>query len=154
MQFRRRLVVGAENHRHIHTPSGVGLPLDDTDAQEPRRAPRCSAVPLAHEQLGDSFPTSIGIPEEDDIEPAAAKHSRGGTGEPGSARPVQHFNDVAVGFAGDREGMVGKRGGRRPVHESEKGEEEDSRADQSETTDRLFQNRTIGSGNGQPDRAR
>ena len=154
MHLRRRLVVRAQDDGQVHPPGRIGRPRRDADAEEARRAAGGGAVAAADEQLGDRGRLALGVPEEDDVEPAAAQHARRRPGEPRAARAVEHLDHEAVASTGNRIGVVGQRGGRRPVLECEEGEEEDSRPDQGETTDRLFQNRTIGSGSGHPERAR
>ena len=153
MHLRRRLVVLAQDDGQVHPSGRVGRPRRDADAEEARRASGSGAIAAADEQLGDRGRIALGISEEDDVEPAATQHPGRRPGEPCAARAVEHLDHEAIASTGNGIGVVGQRGGRRPVLEREEGEE-DSRPDQGETTDRLFQNRTIGSGSGHPERAR
>lgn len=74
--------------------------------------------------------------------------------EAAAAAAVQHLHLQATVFPGNRVGPLHRGGGARPGKEQQDGEEEEPRPDQGEATARLFQNRTIGSGSGHPDRAR
>jgi len=154
MHLVRGLEIRPQDDGQVHPPGRVGRPRRDADAEEARRATGGGAVAAAYEKLGNRGRIALRIAEEYDVEPAAAQHARRRPGQPRAARAVEYLDHQAVASAGNGIGVVGQRGGRRPVLECEEGEEEDSRPDQGETTDRLFQNRTIGSGSGHPERAK
>lgn len=152
----RRPIVAPQQYRHIYPPKGVGLKLHHTLPQDLRhRLSRTTvASPGDHLRRVD-LGAAIGISKEDHVETLPSEHSGCGPGQAGTRGSVQNLDQNAMLPRGHgvsmfdrrrrRQGRPQRNGGDGPTQYAEN----DQRDDDGVT--REFQNRTVGSGRGQPD---
>jgi len=152
---RRSAIVRTKQDRYIYPPQRVRLDSDRPLPQRSRDGRRHASIASPRYHLGRVESTRVGIPEEDYVETLPPENPRGGSSQTRPRSRVQDFDHDPVVAGGNRVGVLHRSRHRTgwPKRNCGDGPADHAKDDQrdGEGMTSEFQNRTVGSGNGQPD---
>jgi hypothetical protein len=145
--------VVAEDDAHVHSAEGIGLDHHLPRAECLGYVARLIGVSPPHDDPG-GIRHRIRVAQKHHVQSLAAEHPGCRAGGALPAAPVQHLDLYSAGGQGHRKCTRGPRLGSGPEETECQREDHDGRneGELAPVATRLFQNRTVGSRTGHPDR--